>query len=281
MLLGPATALAGRTGASVSLVMSSGPGPEVHSARRYLETRVFALQTAGPDIPSVEVNVVYDRRPAESILMMAGQIPDSLVCMSTHGRSGVGALVFGSVAEAVVRGACRPLILVGPECRSAPPLPDRPRLVVCVDGSALSRTVIDPAVDLAKMIGAEIAVVHAIEPIIELVPSPVLLDPIEPEVPELEAIATELAARGLHASWELLGPREAGAAIVEYAGGAHPADFIAIRDTRPRRAQARRAGEHRLTRRATRPVPSARAPPPVRGSARRTKKLKPQIEASR
>jgi hypothetical protein len=38
-----------------------------------------------------------------------------LIVMSTHGRSGVGRLVFGSVAESVPRGTTVPLLLVRPK----------------------------------------------------------------------------------------------------------------------------------------------------------------------
>jgi nucleotide-binding universal stress UspA family protein len=38
-----------------------------------------------------------------------------LVVMATHGRSGLGHLVFGSVAEQVVRRATRPVLVVSPE----------------------------------------------------------------------------------------------------------------------------------------------------------------------
>ncbi|TMB65072.1 MAG: universal stress protein [Chloroflexi bacterium] len=37
-----------------------------------------------------------------------------LIVMSTHGRSGIGRLVLGSVADGVVRRACLPVILVRP-----------------------------------------------------------------------------------------------------------------------------------------------------------------------
>jgi hypothetical protein len=37
-----------------------------------------------------------------------------LIVMSTHGRSGLGRLVFGSVAESVLRGTRVPILLVRP-----------------------------------------------------------------------------------------------------------------------------------------------------------------------
>ena len=196
--LGPARALACRAGTSLRLLMCCPPGPDVESARGYLETRVLALGDGDIEVPSIDVEIVYDREPVEAILMAAEQVPDSLVCMSTHGRSGVGVTVLGSVAEGVVRDARGPLILVGPDAERNPHLPDHPRILVCVDQSTLSRAVIVPAVDLAKAIGGEVAVVHVVEPILEFVPSPIMVGPVEPEVPELEAIAREVTARGVN-----------------------------------------------------------------------------------
>ncbi len=69
---------------------------------------------------------------------------------------------------------------------------------------------------------------HVVEPILEFVPSPIMVGPVEPEVPELEAIAREITAHGVNATWELLGPRDACSAITEHARGARPADFLAL-----------------------------------------------------
>ena len=49
---------------------------------------------------------------AEAIAKAADETKANLVAMSTHGRSGVGRWVFGSVAEKVLRGGDTPVILV-------------------------------------------------------------------------------------------------------------------------------------------------------------------------
>ncbi len=46
-----------------------------------------------------------------------------LIAMSTHGRTGVGRWVFGSVAERVLRGTTKPILLVRPS--GVQPLPTR------------------------------------------------------------------------------------------------------------------------------------------------------------
>ncbi len=52
---------------------------------------------------------------ADEIVDLAARTPSSLIAMSTHGRSGVGRWVFGSVAEKVLIGASSPILLVRPE----------------------------------------------------------------------------------------------------------------------------------------------------------------------
>jgi nucleotide-binding universal stress UspA family protein len=50
--------------------------------------------------------------PAQMIVDAAHEADADLIVMSTHGRSGVGRLLYGSVAEAVLRGAQVPVLLV-------------------------------------------------------------------------------------------------------------------------------------------------------------------------
>ena len=59
--------------------------------------------------------------PADTIADLAASTPNNLVAMTTHGRSGVGRLVLGSVAERVVRQSGGPVLLIrGPREGQAP-----------------------------------------------------------------------------------------------------------------------------------------------------------------
>ncbi|MER2599210.1 MAG: universal stress protein [Caldilineales bacterium] len=51
-------------------------------------------------------------QPAEQIISYATQNACDLIAMSTHGRSGIGRWVFGSVADKVLRSAPVPVLLV-------------------------------------------------------------------------------------------------------------------------------------------------------------------------
>jgi len=48
----------------------------------------------------------------ELIVRVASQINADLIVMSTHGRSGLNRFLYGSVAEAVLRGSQLPLLLI-------------------------------------------------------------------------------------------------------------------------------------------------------------------------
>jgi len=50
--------------------------------------------------------------PAEEIVLAARETGADLVAMTTHGRSGLGRLLFGSVAEAVLRESRLPVFLM-------------------------------------------------------------------------------------------------------------------------------------------------------------------------
>ncbi|HLZ30594.1 MAG TPA: universal stress protein [Chloroflexota bacterium] len=54
----------------------------------------------------------FEGAPAEQIVERARALDVSLILMSTHGRSGLARAVFGSVADAVLRHADCPVLLV-------------------------------------------------------------------------------------------------------------------------------------------------------------------------
>jgi nucleotide-binding universal stress UspA family protein len=53
--------------------------------------------------------------PVEAIADAAQLRKTDLIVMSTHGRSGLGRLVLGSVAESVLRATSTPILLLRPE----------------------------------------------------------------------------------------------------------------------------------------------------------------------
>jgi nucleotide-binding universal stress UspA family protein len=51
-------------------------------------------------------------RSADEILAAAQESGADIIAMATHGRTGVGRLLFGSVAEAVLRRASVPVFMI-------------------------------------------------------------------------------------------------------------------------------------------------------------------------
>lgn len=101
-------------------------------------------------------------RPAEEILRFATERPGPLIVMCTHTGidKPVGAL--GSVAEAVLRHAPCPIILVQPE-RGLLPWALR-RILLPHDGTPTTAAAMDPAGELAHRTGADILVLHVAVP---------------------------------------------------------------------------------------------------------------------
>ena len=81
---------------------------ERSSAIDYLERVARPLRDKG-----LRVNTEYPPGPAnEAVVERASAIGASLILMTTHGRSGFGRMVFGSVADSVLRHASCPVLLV-------------------------------------------------------------------------------------------------------------------------------------------------------------------------
>jgi nucleotide-binding universal stress UspA family protein len=83
----------------------------VAEAERYLAAVKDHLEKRG--VPHVETHAWYGP-PAASIIDAAKVYKPDLIVMTTHGRGGVGRLIYGSVAESVLRGTTVPIFLRRP-----------------------------------------------------------------------------------------------------------------------------------------------------------------------
>jgi nucleotide-binding universal stress UspA family protein len=77
-------------------------------AEEYLAPISAALRSQGVDTAWA----IRRGRPADEILAAAQEGSVDLIAMATHGRTGVGRLLFGSVAEAVLRRATVPVFMI-------------------------------------------------------------------------------------------------------------------------------------------------------------------------
>jgi len=110
----------------------------------------------------VRVKRVLSRgRPAPVALDYAEAEGADLLVMGSHGRHGLRRLFLGSVAEEVLRRASVPVLIV-PEASGHGPT----RLVLApTDFSELSREALPVAAGLAALYGADLDLVHVLEPI--------------------------------------------------------------------------------------------------------------------
>ena len=88
--------------------VAGGPIVKELDAQGYLEPLVGALRAKG--IRAGARVRIGD--PSTEIVAAAKEIEADLIAMTTHGRSGLGRLLFGSVAESVLRTAPIPVFLM-------------------------------------------------------------------------------------------------------------------------------------------------------------------------
>lgn len=81
-------------------------------AMDYLQRLANELRQQG--VPKVEERLLSGD-PASSIVDLIEKNPDRLVAMTTHGRSGLGRMMLGSVADRVVRHSIAPVLVIRPE----------------------------------------------------------------------------------------------------------------------------------------------------------------------
>ncbi|MBI4506345.1 MAG: universal stress protein [Chloroflexi bacterium] len=121
------------------------------NAAAHLAEHGLAIETAVPYAPA-----------PDGILVEAGLRRADLIVMSTHGRSGLGRWVYGSVAEAVLRKSPVPVLLVQPTATVETLLTRelRPALLVPLDGSRFAEAALPHAIALARALGGRIVLVR-------------------------------------------------------------------------------------------------------------------------
>lgn len=142
---------------------------EMHDAGElYLSLIAGRLHEAGVDV----VETVL-QGPVVTVLAeyIAGREPQ-LVVMSTHGRGGISRAWIGSVADALVRRASAPVLLVRPRGdivhrQGAPALEVLPgfnRIAVPLDGSALAEEALDTVLGSFRTEGLELTLLQVLPP---------------------------------------------------------------------------------------------------------------------
>ncbi|MBI2462212.1 MAG: universal stress protein [Candidatus Rokubacteria bacterium] len=173
----------------------------VKGAETYLARLADGLRARG--IAGVRATV-RRAEPAQAISESAREHGADLIAMATHGRSGLGRLVVGSVAERVVREARVPVLLVRGEPRWDPARARK--VLVPLDGSERSAAVLPVVERLAGPLDFQIVLLHVLEPI-----QPSAAAEIAPQLEAVERrrrtqaeeylrdLATALEAKGIRA----------------------------------------------------------------------------------
>lgn len=156
-----ATRLARASGARLIVVRAYLPADEDRAtAPAEFQSVVDELRIDGLDVE----NHFIEGEAAEVIFATAKARRANLIVMSTEGRGGLGRVLYGSVADDVLRRVPVPVLLVSPRCTESWDKPQR--VLVPLDGSSLAAEALRPARDLAIALGAEMLLLTVVEPIV-------------------------------------------------------------------------------------------------------------------
>jgi nucleotide-binding universal stress UspA family protein len=137
------------------------PGRKSLDVNGYLDRPALQAQMGGANNTRTAVLYGHAGSAIESYIAAANI---SLVVMTTHGRSGLGRLWLGSLADDLIRRLTVPLLLLRPkghkqESESTVPS----HVMIALDGSELSEMILEPALWLARIAGARITLVHVLQ----------------------------------------------------------------------------------------------------------------------
>jgi nucleotide-binding universal stress UspA family protein len=176
-----------------------------YEEQRYLDDTARRLAAVAPVATSTAVVLGLE---ADGILDYLDAGNADLVVMATHGRGPLGRLIFGSVADCVVRCSTTPVLLIHAR-EPAPELLPEPvvrRVLIPLDGSALAEQVLGPAADLAQVLEAPCELLRVI-------------DPTDGEVEQeaeayLKSVAARLRDHGLRVATRVVAGRNAAGSIL-------------------------------------------------------------------
>lgn len=218
-----ASDLAGRAGAGLHLALVHqnaatlpGPGepivldPGIDERMRAEELNYLASVTrlVAPSGKPPVTSALLDGPVAEAIATEAHARLADLVVMTTHGRGVFSRLWLGSVADRLVRMLEQPVLLLRPNAAKGMPQPDAVKsILVPLDGSALSESILEPATTLARTLGAQVVLLRVLERLAPVwLPTPGIVPVPEPDMmphrqaeaqQQLAPVAARLREQGL------------------------------------------------------------------------------------
>lgn len=127
---------------------------------------LVAMRTfVGPGVREVPTELLLQEAPdvRDEILEGATASGADLIVMGSHGRTGLRHLLLGSVADAVLRRASSPVLIVPPHTDDTHITVPFKRIVCPVDFSPTSLFAVNVAMTLAQEDDAEITLVHSVD----------------------------------------------------------------------------------------------------------------------
>ncbi len=159
----------------------------LEEAHKYLHDLTRRFQERGARVNGR----VVEGYPADAILETARSEGSTLIALCTHGRTGLARWALGSTAEKVARASDVPILLVRSFRRTpkgdlepnvAEELPFR-RILVPLDGSPTSMSILEPAQKFAQLYDSSILLLHVEPPYV----------PASPVLPGMEIALPEMA----------------------------------------------------------------------------------------
>ena len=215
--------LALRLGSELDIVTVCEPPSETESMRRvYIERVAAELGRFGLRLHSV---LLYGKA-ADAILDYSELNKINLIVMSTHGRSGIGRWVLGSVADKILRSASCPILLISASKDDEPKLESvaLKRILLPLDGSPLGESALPYVEELASKTHAEVLLLQIITPLDRVIPiegytvhlADVYGDVLNQTKTYLNKVEQRLKQKGIAAHYEVISGLPA-SAIIDYA----------------------------------------------------------------
>ncbi|MEO8288354.1 MAG: universal stress protein [Chloroflexota bacterium] len=162
------TALASCTGSTVIFlhIIEERPPRSVHGEPHLsneAESEAYLVKL-GQSIPSTvrvehHVHATEEHDVALSIASHAAELDISMVILCTHGRSGPRRVVWGSIAQQVIRRTTVPVLLARPDMH----VPTRiTTLLVALDGTPAAEAAIPVAEELAKVCASNVVLARVV-----------------------------------------------------------------------------------------------------------------------
>ncbi|MCG6957482.1 MAG: universal stress protein [Gemmatimonadetes bacterium] len=206
-----------------------------YEARHRDEEKAYLDEVVGRlGDPSVD-SVILEGRVAEQIAEHATGVGADMVLMTTHGHTGVSRMWLGSVADALIRETTLPVLVIHPGDEGTVPkdVLSFKHILVPLDGSDLSASILPAATELAQATGARLTLVHVVSSTAVLGARifPLMPDDITPAMEKaqlhLEEVAEALRKQGLDVAVHVHEHETPARAICALAKSLH-ADLIAL-----------------------------------------------------